>query len=821
MTRQPDADVRTFAPSRTASRPLDLDERMAMIKSRKHAQSRFNQHMSAALAVMLLPVAAHAADATNAAAPAEPVVVAGAQQTLAEVKVQGTAENAFKADRAVSAKYTEKLVDTAQTITVIKKELIEQQGAVSLTEALRNTPGVGAFFLGENGNTNTGDAVFMRGFDASGSIYIDGVRDVGSISRDTFNVEQIDVLKGPAGTDNGRSSPTGSINLVSKQPQLENAYLGSATVGSGKQKRVTADLNQVIDADKGTAFRVNVLGQDSGNPARDVVENKRWAVAPSLAFGLNGPTRVYLNYLHVKQDNIPDGGVLTIGLPGYTAPLVTTVSKTNTAAVIAAERIRLAPLNSAPRVDPRSFYGSSYDHDNVTADMATVRFEHDFANGVKLQNTTRFGKTDQDYLLTAFMGTAANLILPSADPATWQMRRTNATFKDATNKIFTNQTNATGEFATGELKHTLVGGIEVTTEKQTTYSWAINNGTSLPITSVYYPDPSASFNLSYGRTGAVSKGTTDTQSAYVFDTIKLGDKWIFNGGVRLDHYTTDYDSIALQAAVTPPAVQPLPVGTRIPTSLTKSDNLINGKLSALYKPTPESSVYGLVATSKSPPGGTSFSLSAAANNAANINYDPQKTTNYELGGKWDLLKQKLALSAALYRTDVKNEVEVDPTDASVFYQNGKKRVQGIELGVTGEITRGWLVSAGYTRMSTKVEHGKVVTANGENQLSYTPKQAFTSWTSYTLPMGLTIGGGVRFSDKLLRGTDGAAGTPAYVDSYWVADAMASYPVNKNIDLRLNVYNLTDEDYASAINKSGYRYTPGKPRSASITANIKF
>src|SRR5471030_916148 len=256
------------------------------IKSRKHAQSRFNQQIGAALAVMLLPVAAHAA--TDAA---DPAVDAAKPQTMQEVQVQGARENDFKADRASSAKYTEKLVDTAQTLTVIKKELIEQQGAVTLSEALRNTPGVGAFYLGENGSTTTGDGIYMRGFDASGSIYVDGVRDIGSISRDTFNIEQIDVLKGPAGTDNGRSSPTGAINLVSKKPLLEDAYMGSVTVGSGSQKRATADLNKVINADTGTAFRLNLLYQDSGNPARDVVKNKRWAIAPSVAFGLNGPTR--------------------------------------------------------------------------------------------------------------------------------------------------------------------------------------------------------------------------------------------------------------------------------------------------------------------------------------------------------------------------------------------------------------------------------------------------------------------------------------------------------------------------------------------------
>jgi catecholate siderophore receptor len=124
-------------------------------------------------------------------------------------------------------------------------------------------------------------------------------------------------------------------------------------------------------------------------------------------------------------------------------------------------------------------------------------------------------------------------------------------------------------------------------------------------------------------------------------------------------------------------------------------------------------------------------------------------------------------------------------------------------------------------MDTRVESGKLVTANGTNALTYTPKQAFTAWTSYTLPAGLKIGGGARYVDRLLRGTDGAVGTPAYADSYWVFDAMASYSVTKNVDLQLNLYNLADTEYIAAINKSGYRYTPGTPRSASLTANFRF
>jgi catecholate siderophore receptor len=772
-----------------------------MIKSRKHAQTRFNQHMSAALAAMLLPVAAHAAEA---AAPSDTDAQAK-PQTMQEVQVNAARENDYKAERASSAKYTEKLVDTAQTLTVIKKELIEQQGATTLTEALRNTPGVGAFFLGENGSTNTGDAIYMRGFDASGSIYVDGVRDVGSIARDTFNIEQIDVLKGPAGTDNGRSSPTGSINLVTKQPLLENAYQASVTGGSGKQKRGTADINTVIDADSGTAFRLNVLDQDSGNPARDVVKNKRWAIAPSLAYGLNSPTRVYLDLLHVKQNNIPDGGVLTIGLPGYTSPDATRPFLTN-----------------ARPVDPKNFYGSSLDHDDVKADMVTLKIEHDFANGAKLVNTARYGKTTENYLLTSFMATTANVVTPNpADPSTWTMKRTNLTFKDQVNEIIANQTTLTADVTTGAVKHTLVGGLEFTNEKQTNYTWAATGGTALPPTSIYNPNPDAAVNVTYARNGARGNGSTNTESLYLFDTAKIGADWIINAGVRVDHYNTTYNGITLQGAVTAPAPQVIPVGTLLGTSIDAGDTLVNGKLSVAYKPTADSSVYALVASSKSPPGGTTFTLSSSANSAANPNYDPQTTTNYEVGTKWDLLQQKLSFTAAAFRTEVKNEIEVDPTNPAVYYQNGKKRVQGIELGVTGEILPKWLVSAGYTHQSTSVESGKVVTANGENQLSYTPKQAFTLWTSYTLPFGLQIGGGARFSDKLLRGTDGAVGTPAYADSYWVFDAMAAYPVTKNIDLRLNVYNLGDKDYVQAINKSGYRYTPGAPRSASLTANFKF
>jgi catecholate siderophore receptor len=154
-------------------------------------------------------------------------------------------------------------------------------------------------------------------------------------------------------------------------------------------------------------------------------------------------------------------------------------------------------------------------------------------------------------------------------------------------------------------------------------------------------------------------------------------------------------------------------------------------------------------------------------------------------------------------------------------QSGEKSVEGIELSVVGSITDNWSVTLGYTNMNTEVDNGPTITADGTGNLTYTPDEAFTSWTTYRFPVGLTLGGGVRYTAGLHRGTDGAVGTPAYTDSYTVFDAVVSYDLSDNVILRLNAYNLSDEEYVASINKSGYRYTPGTPRTFMLSADVRF
>jgi len=732
---------------------------------------------------------------------------------LNTVRIEAEGIN-YKADRVTSPKFTQPLRDTPQTIQVITKEVFNQQGASTLTEALRNSAGVGTFYAGENGNTTTGDAIYMRGFDTSNSIFVDGVRDIGSISRDLFNVEQVEVEKGPAGTDNGRSAPTGAINLASKQAFLADATSGTLTTGTDSQNRVTADINRTLEGLAGSAVRVNLMWQDSDVAGRDHVNNSRFGIAPSIAFGLDTDTRAYVNLLYIEQDNVPDGFVPTVGIDHWEP------------------QAGLEALVGNP-VDSENFYGTRDDHDEVTATMATFRLEHDFSDNARLTNTVRWGKTEQDYQLSAFMSTggtdedgnpSGNIRWTDPnDLSSYTLARSNNTFKDIENSIVTDQLNLAVDFATGSVEHNLSTGIELTREKQTSYGVASTG--SQPATSLYNPDWNETGDLTSSRSGANSYGQTDTVSLYVFDTLKFGENFLVTGGLRADRYKTQYRNNAVCGGTGRRAVDcgGQPEGTIVTTIDDEAeDTLINWKLGAVYKPVKAASLYANYAISQQPPGGSNFQLSDSVSSANNPNLDPQEAKTYEVGAKWDVVQEALSLNLALFRTDVTNEINSNDLDEQGNpTQSGEKRVEGVELSAVGNITENWSVTAGYTNMDTSVEEGSAITADGTPNLTYSPDEAFTSWTTYRFPSGLTIGGGASYTAGLHRGRDGAAGTPEYTDSYTVFNAVVSYAFTDNLTLRLNAYNLSDEDYVASINKSGYRYAPGTSRTFLLSADFRF
>ncbi|MBJ3813868.1 catecholate siderophore receptor Fiu [Shimwellia pseudoproteus] len=716
--------------------------------------------------------------------------------------VESAPPSLYAPKQSADPKFTRPVADTTRTMTVIPEQVIKDQGATTLTDALKNVPGVGAFYAGENGNTSTGDAIYMRGMDTSNSIYLDGIRDIGTVSRDVFNTEQVEVIKGPSGSDYGRSAPTGSINMISKQPRLDTGLDASVSAGSAWFRRGTLDANQVINDN--TAFRLNLMGEKTHDAGRDNVTNERYGVAPSLAFGLDTSTRLYLNYLHVHQHNTPDGNIPTIGLPGYSAPSA-----------------RTAALNSSGKVNTSNFYGTDSDYDNSTTDTATIRFEYDLTDTTTLRNTTRWSRIKQDYILTSFMAGDSNITMGNPnDVGTWSMARSMNT-RDANNRILTNQTNITSRFSTGSIGHDVSAGVEFTRETQTNYG--VNALTAPPV-NIY--SPSSSVKLpGLDRNGANANGRTDTFGIYAFDTLQITRDIELNGGIRLDNYHTDYDSSSQcggtgrGAVVCPPGVAKNAVVKTVDTS--DSGNLVNWKAGALYHLTKNGNLYINYAVSQQPPGGNNFSLaqSGSGNSANRTDFQPQRAKTTEIGTKWQLFDQRLLLTATLFRTEIENEVEAN--DDGTYSQYGKKRVEGYELSAQGNITADWQVMGGYTLQHASIKTGADITQDGSSGLPYTPEHAFTMWSQYQLTSDLSIGGGARYVGGMKRGTDGAVGTPSFTEGYWVGDAKLGYRVNRNLDLQLNVYNLFDTNYVASINKSGYRYKPGEPRTFLLTANVHF
>ena len=285
--------------------------------------------------------------------------------------------------------------DTPQTITVIPRIVLEQQAVTTLDQALRNVAGI-TLGVGEGGGSFNGDQFRIRGFDAKDDIYVDGLRDFGVYTRDSFNYESIQVLKGPSSLIFGRGTTGGGINIQSKAPVLDRFAAATAAGGSGDFRRVTGDLNLQIGST--SAVRVNLMAHGQDAVGRDLVKADRWGAAAALGLGLGTDTTFTLGWLHQQDDRIPDYGVPTLTPPGETFA---------------------QPVTELAEVDRATFYGFAHDYDDTTADMVTARFNHTASDWLTLSNDTRVGVYSREFSGTRVSCNAACLSnLFDEDPST-------------------------------------------------------------------------------------------------------------------------------------------------------------------------------------------------------------------------------------------------------------------------------------------------------------------------------------------------------------------------------------------------------------------
>ncbi len=657
--------------------------------------------------------------------------------------------------------YTQPILDTPQTITVVPQLVMQEQQATTLRDALRNVAGI-SMAAGEGGSQ--GDNLTIRGFTARNDIFLDGMRDFGSYYRDSFNYEQVEVLQGPSSVTFGRGSTGGIVNQVNKVPVMSPILGGSLNFGTNGLMRLTADVDEPIKAlGDGAAFRLNLMGEQTGVAGRDAAEYRRWGVAPSLAFGLGTPTQYTVSYFHEQEDDTPDYGIPWL----FNGP---------------------APV---PRNNYYGFPNTNFLRTDV--DMGTFRIDHYAGGAVSIHNQLRYAHYTRNAQITeAQIPAGVNLSTPLDDI----MINRNQISVNSTETMLDDQFDVNWNFRTGPIHHNLVTGVEIARETSdpTRPKW-----TGVPTTSLLSPDDAQPFAGTFTISSDVHT-TAITAGAYVIDTVALGPHWELTGGLRFDRFSVDYNQSVAPAA-----------------SFSRVDDMPSYRAAVVYKPVARGSIYFDYGTSFNP---SAESLSLSAGTA---DLPPEHNQTFEVGTKWELQHGRTSLRASLFQTTKTNAREPDPDNPLLQVLSGRQLVNGFEAEVSGRLTERWQVMAGYALLNSKLADSVYYPLAVGSRLANVPRNTFNLWSTFDLPWHLQLGAGTNFVDSRTASTtvpiDPVTGLVKEVPAYWVFNAMVKYLVSERVNVQVNVNNLADRYYYDEIHPA--HIVPGEARNALVGFNFTF
>ena len=681
---------------------------------------------------------------------------------LPEVLV--TESPGYDAESLSLQKFTNPLLTTPRSVEVVTPQLMQDQGVTSLRDALRNVSGIS---IGAGEGSFQGDNFSIRGFPARSDIFIDGMTDFGNYNRDPFNLQAVEVLKGPTSAEFGRGSPGGAVNLESKTPQLNSFTNASMEYGTDHTERGTLDVNLPIAGLAGSAFRLNLMGNHNNVTDRDNVEYERWGVAPSLAFGLGTPTRLTISYFHESENNTPD-----FGIPWYF------------------DRPALVPRNS--------YYGFHDDYMKTNVNLGTIHFEHDFNDTFTLREQFRVADYGREYRITEPQ--LADGVEPSTPLNSAQIER-NLIDGVGTDRLIDEDINLLSKFETGPIKHTLVTGFEYVHEGDAT-SHVEPGWMNVPNTGLLNPKVDASFQGA-GPVSGITTARVDTVSAYLVDTMKLGKEWTLIGGVRYDYVSSDYNE------------------TVAPTS-SISDNigLFSWRGALVYQPRPEGSVYVSTGTSIHPNIAQVSLLSETTIFPSELSgADVARNFEVELGTKWNVFDKRFSFNSAVF-CDWETNPAPEDLDNPLFV--GTERVIGWEFGAVGHLTDKLQVRLSYT-----YEYGTITASDNPANATVgfpmlnAPKNTASLWMTYDLPWGFEVGAGLNsVSARTASYTaDPANGLIQQAPGYVIFSAMLKYRVSKNVEIQANLTNLTDRYYFDLVDPG--HVNPGEGRVLFISTNFKF
>ncbi|HEX7711535.1 MAG TPA: TonB-dependent receptor [Sphingomonadaceae bacterium] len=712
----------------------------------------------------------------------------------------------YKADRLSSDKFTQPILNTPRTVTVLNRDVLEDKNATTLREVARSTAGV-TLGSGEGGNA-FGDRFFIRGFDARNDVFVDGVRDPGVSIRENFNVEQVEILRGPASSFAGRGTTGGALNIATKQAQQGDFYHFEAEGGfSDSRKRGTVDVNQTLSPS--LDVRLNGMVQDSDVAGRDFATDNRWGLAAAVAFHPIDSFQLTANYSHTRLWGRPDFGV------PVNQPSREPVTE-----------------NGIPR---NTYYGAiNRDFTRSTQDIGTVNAEWQVNDHVTLENKFQASHSLLNYIGTIPENPSATnpVTAPYSSSLTHYSGyvQLNAQSRYEPVSVINDQPEAKFTFDTGPIHHVAIVGGEFSWEKLSIQGYAgltselttgavafTSNGA--PIVPVDNPPHVFTGSGTIALAGNPLRYKVDTQAGYLMDTASYKDVLIVNAGIRYDdyHITSANDA----------------------SSRTATSGITSWNAGVVVKPAPNASLYFAYATAAEPVGdeldatSSSYGGLSASQNATQI-FGPQKSRSYELGAKWEVFGRHLLLTAAAFQTDVSNARETAPAGLPGYTSgqivNGAAyRVRGLDFEVAGNITPRWSVMGGLVLMDPKITKSIVPTNVGLDLANIAPT-SFNLLTKYQVTKWFELGGQAVHNSEIKGGSLLAANggvaypgapNPTVLPAYWRFDVFAEAEINSRVSVKLSAQNLFDRTYYDSLYQSAQPFVQVAPgRAVYVSAQLK-
>ena len=742
--KRAETHVRTQKQGRSQSDPAELNL-VSLIRPSARPIA-----VSVVAALSLAATGVRAQEANTGATGATTSAASTTEATMPPVKVAADADDSigYVPTRTRTATRTDTpLIDVPQSITVVNQDVITDLSMQNMADVVRYVPGVG-MAQGE-GNRDT---PILRGNASTADFFVDGVRDDVEYFRDLYNVERVEALKGPNAMIFGRAGAGGVLNRVTRQAGWDDVREFSLQAGSWDNLRATADVGGALS--ETVAVRVTGLYEDSES-YRDGFELESYGINPTLALRLGGSSELRIGYEYYTYDRVADRGV-----PSFQGRPVDTDESTF-----------FGDPNSSPT--------------DVTVNLLSAVFDHEFGNGVSLRNRTLFGDYDKFYQ-NVFPGAV------SEDGATVSISAYNNA-QDREN-IF-NQTDVVFTLATGAVEHQLLTGLEFGRQETDNFrnTGYFNDVDTTVIASVAAPTISVPVTFRQSETDNDNHSVAKIAAIYAQDQVKFSEHFQAVLGVRYDNFQVDFRN------------------NRTGVELSSDDDLVSPRVGLIYKPAEPVSLYASYTMTYLPRSGQQLS-SLTPSNAA---LDPEEYENYELGAKWDA-RPDLSLTAAVYQLDRTNVAFPDPLDPTLSLLADGARTRGIELGLTGQLTEAWSVFGGYAYQDGELTATASPTALDGATIAQLPEHKISLWNRYQFNPAWGVGLGLMYQSEMFTSTDNTVTLPSFTR----VDAAVFYSLNDRIQAQLNVENLLDEDYFAYAHNNN-NITPGSPLAVRAGVTVAF